>query len=117
MTVTVELAGLEIPGCHGVDKREREQAQPFVYDVLLELPEPAEDRIEDTVDYRQVVELVRRVSDERSFQLLESLARAVADGLMERFPLDRARVRVRKPQVQLDAPVDFSAATVERARR
>jgi dihydroneopterin aldolase len=116
MTVLVELAGLEIPGRHGVEGWEREQEQPFVYDLELELEEPASDEIEDTVDYREVVELVRAVSESRQFQLLESIAAAVADALLERFPLDRARVRVRKPQVQLRVPVEHTAASVERYR-
>ena len=116
MTVVVELAGLEIPGRHGVEDWEREQEQPFVYDLELELEEPATDRIEETVDYREVVELVRAVSAGAQFQLLESMAGAVAASLVERFPLERARVRVRKPQVQLGVPVDYTAATAERSR-
>jgi dihydroneopterin aldolase len=116
MTVVVELAGLEIPGKHGVDDWERETEQPFLYDLELELAEPTDDRIEETVDYREVVEVVRSVSAERQFQLLESMAGAVAAALLERFPLQRARVRVRKPQVQLGAPVEYSAATAERSR-
>ena len=117
MTVLVELAGLEVPGRHGVEPEEQEREQPFLYDLELELPEPQADRIEDTVDYREVVELVRGVSAARQFRLLEALAAAVADVLLERFPLERVRVRVRKPQVELGAAVDYAAATVERSRR
>ena len=116
MSVLVELAGLEIPGRHGVEDREREQEQPFVYDLELELAEPAADRIEETVDYREVVELVRTVSKSRQFQLLESMAAGIADALLERFPLERARVRVRKPQVRLGVPIEHTAASVERSR-
>jgi 7,8-dihydroneopterin aldolase/epimerase/oxygenase len=116
MTVLVELAGLEITGPHGVEDWEQEQGQPFVYDLELELAEPVSDRIEETVDYREVVELVHAVSESRQFQLLESIAAAVADALLEQFPLERARVRVRKPQVQLGVPVEHAAASVERFR-
>jgi 7,8-dihydroneopterin aldolase/epimerase/oxygenase len=116
VSVLVELAGLEIPGRHGVEDWEREQEQPFVYDLELELAEPANDEIEATVDYREVVELVRAVSEGRQFHLLESIAAAVADALLERFPLERARVRVRKPQVQLGVPIEHTAASVERSR-
>jgi len=116
VSVLVVLAGLEIPGRHGVEDREREQEQPFVYDLELELAEPAADRIEETVDYRELVELVRAVSESRQFQLLESMAAAIADALLERFPLERARVRVRKPQVRLGVPIEHTAASVERSR-
>jgi dihydroneopterin aldolase len=117
MSVLVELEGLEIPGRHGVEPEEREREQPFLYDLELEFAEPEVDRIEDTVDYREVVELVRAVSAARQFRLLEVMAAAIADALLERFSLERARVRVRKPQVELGAAVEYAAATVERSRR
>jgi dihydroneopterin aldolase len=116
VTVLVELAGLELPGRHGVEEWERETEQPFLYDVELELPEPQGDELEQTADYREVVAIVRGVSGARQFRLLESLAAAVADSLLERLPAERVRVRVRKPQVQLGAPVEFAAARVERSR-
>jgi len=116
MSVRVELRGLEIPGRHGVDDWERKTEQRFVYDVELELPEPERDEIDETVDYREVVTLVRELSDGRQFQLLESIAAAVADALLERFPAERVRVRVRKPQVKLGVPVEHTAAAVERSR-
>ena len=116
MTVLVELKGLEIPGRHGATPEEHEREQPFHYDLELELEEPQADRIEETVDYREVVEVVREVSTTER-QLLETLAAAVANALMQRFPLERARVRVRKPEVRLEAPVEWAAATAERSRR
>jgi 7,8-dihydroneopterin aldolase/epimerase/oxygenase len=117
MNVLVEVEGLEIPGRHGATPEEHERDQPFLYDLELELPEPQADRLEETVDYREIVAVVREVSTSQERQLLESLAAAVADALIERFPLERARVRVRKPEVRLEAPVEWTAATAERSRR
>ena len=117
MSVTVELYGLEVPGAHGVEEAERQAPQPFLYDLRLELSDAAvSDRLEDTVDYREVVRCVQEVSDGRQFELLEAMAAAVADALLGRFELEAARVRVRKPDVQLEAPVQWSAAIVERRR-
>lgn len=115
---TIELAGLELFGHHGVNEDERREGQPFVFDVWLEVPDGtgASDRIEDTIDYREVAALVRETSDARQFRLLEALAAALAEAMLARFPADAVRVRVRKPQVTLDSPVDYSAVTVERRR-
>jgi dihydroneopterin aldolase len=74
------------------------------------------DKLGDTVDYTQVVDLVRQISDDHRFNLIEALAAAIADALVDRFHVSRARVRVRKPEVKLDAPVEYTAATVERGR-
>ena len=109
---TIELAGLEVFGYHGANADERRDGQRFLYDLWLEVgARGATDRIEDAVDYREVLDCVREVNDEPR-QLLEALAAAVADALVARFALERVRVRVRKPDVAL--PVEFSAVTVER---
>ena len=114
---TIELAAMTLFGHHGVGEEERERGQTFVFDLWLELAEPpAADRIEDTVDYRRIAACVREVSEGRRFHLLETLAAALADELIDRFPLESVRVRVRKPEVRLDPPVDYSAVTVERSR-
>ena len=115
--IDLELHGLELHAKHGVLPEEREQGQRFLVDLRLGVPDAAlTDRIEDAVDYREVAEVVREVSDGHTFALLEAFAAAVADALLERFPLERVSVRVRKPDVRLDPPVEFSAATVERTR-
>jgi dihydroneopterin aldolase len=117
--IEVELHGLELFGRHGVEPEERERGQHFVFDVSFELGEETlSDEIDDTVDYRDVARTVREVSDGRQFALLETLAAAVADEVLARFAaVQRVRVRVRKPEVELDPPVEFSAATAERSRR
>ncbi len=98
----IEVAGITLQGLHGVLDHERRDGQLFVFDVVLELDEPAEDDIDATVDYRDVVACVREISDGRAFQLLESLAAAVADELMRRFPVKGASVRVGKPELELE---------------
>ena len=112
---TIELAGLEVFGYHGANEDERRDGQRLLYDLELEVGEAgSSDRIADAVDYRDVAACVREISEGRSFHLLEALAAAVADALLDRFPIARVRVRVRKPDVRL--PVEHAAATVERSR-
>ena len=98
----IELAGIELKGFHGVLDDERREGQRFRFDVTVELAEPAEDDIDAAVDYRDLVACVREVSDEQAFQLLETLAAAVADELRRRFPLERVQVRVGKPDLELE---------------
>jgi dihydroneopterin aldolase len=116
--VTVELRGLEIRGYHGATEDERRDGQPFLFDVELVLDTPATttDALADTVDYREVAETVREISDGRRFTLLEALASACAEELLARFAPLAATVRVRKPEVRLDDPVEFSAVTATAAR-
>ena len=115
MTTTIELRGLELHGHHGVDEEERRRGQRFLFDLCLDVSGEAgrSDRIDDAVDYRDVVDLVRAISDGRQFRLLEALAAALAEAVADRWPVERVRVRVRKPDVELGLPSAFAAVTVE----
>jgi dihydroneopterin aldolase len=117
--VDIEISGLEIFGYHGVLPEERDHGQPFLFDVAMAMHDAGvrSDKLGDTVDYTEVVACIRDVATARRFNLIEALAGAIADALIERFDVSRVRVRVRKPQVRLGLKVDFTAATVERLRR
>jgi len=111
--ILVELHGIELFGYHGVLEEERREGQSFLFDLDVEVGDGAlSDRIEDAVDYRELVAVVREVSDGRRFDLIEALAAAVADAVVARFPVERVRVRVRKRPA--DLALDYAAATVER---
>jgi dihydroneopterin aldolase len=111
--VIVEIHGLAVFGRHGVNEGERRDGQQFLVDVTLEFPEPAEDSIDATVDYRAVRDTVLELSDARSYKLLESFAAAAAEAIVARFAVDAATVRVRKPGIVW---ADWTAATASRAR-
>ena len=117
--MTIELEGLVVFGHHGYLEEERRLGQRFLVDLWVDVSGEATetDRIEDTVDYRRLAELVRGVFAGKERLLLEGLAGALADGILERFSaVERVRVRVRKPDVVLDPPVDHAAVIVERDR-
>jgi dihydroneopterin aldolase len=117
--IVVEVAGLELHGHHGASDEEQERGQRFLFDLTLEVADAAvSDRLDDAVDYREVVRCVEEVSASRRFSLLEALAAAAADAIVARFPVERVRVRVRKPDVRpAGFDVEWTAASVERSSR
>ena len=118
--MTIELHGIVLHGYHGVLEDERLHGQRFLVDVELDLEDEraaGNDSIEDAVDYREIVARVREVSDARAYHLLEAFSGAIADALVEGWPVTAARVRVRKPDVVLDPAVEYAAVTVERRAR
>jgi dihydroneopterin aldolase len=109
--VIVEVHGLEVFGRHGADEDERRDGQSFLFDVTVDIEEPSEDSLHATVDYRRVRDVIRNVSDAKSYTLLEKLAAAAADAISEELPVRSVRVRVRKPGI---AWAEWTAATAER---
>jgi len=63
----------------------------------LDLAEASKsDRLDDTVDYRQVVEAVKAVVEQQVFKTVERLAGAIAQALLDLSVCPQVRVRLTK---------------------
>ncbi|MGH7608580.1 MAG: dihydroneopterin aldolase [Candidatus Dormibacteria bacterium] len=96
----LQLAGLRFFGHHGVSAAERHSGGEYTVDLLLETDTTraaASDRLEDAVDYVQLCQVVQTIVESREFHLLESLAAALAAGLLAIPGVARVRIRVTKP--------------------
>jgi dihydroneopterin aldolase len=90
----------------GVGEFEKEWVQKVTLDVEMHLDLDAAGRSDDlrrTVDYQRVYEVVRQVSEEREYHLIEALARRIGETIRERFAVEHVLVRVRKLSLPFDA--------------
>lgn len=108
-TAKLFLSGIRAEGRHGARPGEKDEPQPFVVDLDLDV-EVTADQIDGTADYRGIVEMVRAIVEERSFDLIESMATAIADALVVRDGVVRASVVVHKPNAAARLEVDGVAA-------
>jgi dihydroneopterin aldolase len=119
-SVEVEIRGLSIYTHHGVTDAEQEVGQRMEFDLTLEVPHcdaVLTDRVEDTVDYSEVCDIVALAATERSHRTLERLCQVVAERLMERFDCESVRVRAAKPEPPVPYTVQEAGVevTLERA--
>lgn len=115
MTVSrLFLTGIHAEGHHGARPGEKDDPQPFVVDLDLEVL-VAEDAIEATADYRGITEAVRAVVQERSFDLIEIMARAIADEVLAMPHVTKVTALVHKPNAAQRLEIDgvTAAATAE----
>jgi dihydroneopterin aldolase len=116
----IVLAGMTFQARHGVLEWEKAQAQRFEVDVELVLdvqPAGLDDDLTRTVDYRAVYGEVRQIVESTTFHLIEALAEAIAHEVLAEQPLvDEVVVRVRKPEVRLDGPLDHAGVEIRRVR-
>ena len=105
------LSGIYAEGRHGARPGEKDEPQPFVLDLDLEV-EVGDDTIDGTADYRQVIERVRAVVQEGSFDLIETMAEAVAHACLTFERVMRATVVVHKPNAATRLGIDGVAAAV-----
>jgi dihydroneopterin aldolase len=117
--VEVELHGLSIYTHHGVSDAEQEVGQRLEFDVSFDVPDCdaiLTDRIDDTVDYAEVCDIVALAATERSYRTLERLAKVIGERLMERYGCDSVRVRAAKPEPPLPLAIQEVAVEVVHER-
>ena len=118
-TVEVELRGLSLYTHHGVTEAEQEVGQRLEFDLNLDVPDcdaVLTDRLEDTLDYSEVCDIVALAATERSYRTLERLCHVVGERLMERFGCESVRVRVAKPEPPLPLAMEEVAVEVVHER-
>jgi dihydroneopterin aldolase len=119
MTDRIVLDGMAFSGRHGVHDWEKVTPQRFEVDVELVLdlaPAGTSDDLTRTIDYGPVYRLVREIVEQRSFDLIETLAETVASAVLDAHRVDEVVVRVRKPDVRLGGPLRFAAVEISRRR-
>jgi 7,8-dihydroneopterin aldolase/epimerase/oxygenase len=117
--VEVELRGLSIYTHHGVTDAEQEVGQRLEIDVTFDVPDcdaVLTDRIDDTIDYSEVSDIVALAATERSYRTLERLAHVIGERLAERFGCEHVRVRAAKPEPPLPLAIEEVAVEVVQER-
>lgn len=105
------LTGIRAEGRHGARPGEKDEPQPFVIDLDLQV-DVGEDTIDGTADYRLISERVRGVVATGSFDLIESMAARIATECLTYERVTRASVVVHKPNAALRLGIDGVAAAV-----
>jgi 7,8-dihydroneopterin aldolase/epimerase/oxygenase len=115
--VTIEITGLSLYTHHGVTDAEREIGQRLVLDLRIEVgtcDATITDRVEDTVDYGEVCQVVALVAQQRSYKTLERLCTAIADRLLEQYEAESVWVKAAKPEPPIPLPVQEVSVEVVR---
>jgi dihydroneopterin aldolase len=103
------LSGIRAEGRHGARTGEKDEPQPFVVDLDLEV-EAREDSIEATADYRAITDAVREVVEQGSFDLIETMAHAIARRIASLPHIATVTVVVHKPNAAGRLGIDGVAA-------
>lgn len=106
------LKGLRFKGFHGYYEEEREKGNNFEVDLIFYAHLQAAsqtDKLQDTIDYQNVLEIVSSVMNGPSVQLIETLARRIGNDIFRKFPQsEKLVVNVRKLNPPLDVPGDYA---------
>lgn len=115
--VTIEISGLSLYTHIGVSAAEREVGQRLLFDIRIDVGESdatETDRIEDTVNYGEVCQLVALVAQQRSYRTLERLCTVVADRIINEFGAEAVWVKAAKPEPPIPLTVEEVSVEVWR---
>jgi 7,8-dihydroneopterin aldolase/epimerase/oxygenase len=120
MSDRIFVSGLVQHAYHGVGDDEGRVGQQFLVDLVLDLDLAAaarSDRLADTVDYADLVEVSSRAFCAKRYRLVEAAAGAVADAVLAAFPrVSRLQVTVHKPHAPIAAVFADVGVTLVRSR-
>jgi dihydroneopterin aldolase/2-amino-4-hydroxy-6-hydroxymethyldihydropteridine diphosphokinase len=106
------LSGIHAEGRHGARPGEKDVPQPFVVDLDIEVDAAGDaiDAIDATADYREVTDAVREIVEGGSFDLIESMAEAIAVRVGAFPHVGRVTAVVHKPNAATRLGIDGVAA-------
>ena len=110
------IEGLALRGKHGVSDEERAREQAFLLDISIEFDtkaSAASDNLNDTVSYDFFRDTAKAVVEKESFHLLEKLADAIAQKVLEDRRIATVSVTIKKTEMYPDA---VPGVTVVRTR-
>jgi len=112
MTGTVQIRNVEFQGKHGASADERRSSRRFQVDVDLIMPLQRaieSDRLADTVNYRDVCELIVQIGEARPYRLLEALAAEMLREIKKRWTQAQITVELRKLHPPCPGNPDYTA--------
>jgi dihydroneopterin aldolase len=119
MPESIVIERLEFRGRCGVTAEERARPQPLAIDVELhrssEHPD-LDDRLELTIDYAAVARRLVEVGTAQDCRLLETMAERFLRMLFEEFPIEHAKLWLRKLHPPIDLVTGSVGVSVERTR-
>ena len=104
---------------HGVYDFEKEKEGLFEIDIYMYLDlknAMISDDLKDSVDYSKVVDLVREIFSENDCNLIEYVAGKICKGILEKYPIQKVVIKIRKPHAPINADLDTVEVEIERNR-
>ncbi len=115
----IEIRGIRAMGVIGVLQEEKERAQPFEVDLVIEADlsaAGASDDLRETVHYGLATDRVVQVVSTERHELLERVAERIAAEVLAMDRVDGVEVTIRKLRPPLPHHVDYSAVRIHRRR-
>ena len=94
------IEDLNLFGYHGVKESEKKDGQNFRFNIEILLNKDVsleKDNLEDTLNYSEVIRIIKDINNKQRFNLMETLSRTIADRVMNISPsVQKVSVKIEK---------------------
>ena len=117
---TIKIVDLEVFAKHGVFPEENKLGQKFLVSVTLHADLQracARDRLEDSLDYAAVCQLIDHTMRNSTCNLIERAAEDVAQAILATYPMvRRVDLELKKPWAPIGLPLAYVSVAISRER-
>lgn len=103
----------------GVSKEERKKKQEIIIDaeLFLDIKKASQtDDIKNAANYSEVYEFLKDAAQKKEYKLIETLAEEIAESILNKFPIEKITVRVKKPAALANRNVKSVAVEITREK-
>ena len=116
----ITLKNMIFYGYHGLHEHERTMGQRFSVDITAITDSSLDSHIkklQDTVDYTSIFEVVKNEVENYKYHLLEKLANKILDHILKQFSLvKKCQIKIRKIAVPISGTLDYVELEMERGK-
>ena len=106
MSFDINISKIKCSGKHGIYDHEKQNDQEFLVDININISDFSEDNINKTLNYEEIVDLVIKIVNTESYDLIETLAKYISEQIVLKYSkteatLQEIKVTVHKPDTIL----------------
>ena len=106
MSFDINISKIKCSGKHGIYDYEKQNDQEFLVDIHINISDFSEDDINKTLNYEEIVNLVIKIVNTESYDLIETLAKYISEQIVFKYSkteatLQEIKVTVHKPDTIL----------------
>ena len=106
MSFDINISKIKCSGRHGIYDQEKQNDQEFLVDININISDFSEDNINNTLNYEEIVDLVIKIVNTESYDLIETLAKQISQQIVFKYAKSEAiiqeiMVTVHKPDTIL----------------